>query len=162
MAVGRTNAGSRAKPEIYGAVNMVNVTYNPTSKLYVEEPPVGKVFKDIELQKDIYLIPSNIKKGVKIEGVTGTYEGIGSTTNIVTMTINAVGSSATAYFNYLHNGDIGVNERIVALGESESIEVIKGTLVFFKGNTPSDSTGNIQLITDGLYQIMDNVTFIIE
>ena len=106
MAVGRTNAGSQAKQEIYGVVNMVNVTYHPTSKLYVEEPPAGKVFKDIELQKDIYLIPSNIKKGIKIEGVTGTYEGSGSTINTVTMTNNAVGSNVTAYFNYLNNGDV--------------------------------------------------------
>lgn len=162
MAVGRTNAGSQAKQEIYGVVNMVNVTYHPTSKLYVEEPPAGKVFKDIELQKDIYLIPSNIKKGVKIEGVTGTYEGSGSTINTVTMTINAVGSNVTAYFNYLNNGDIDVNEKILALGESESFEAIKGTMVFFKGNTPSDITGNAQLIIDGVYQIMGNVTFIFE
>lgn len=162
MAVGRTNAGSQAKQEIYGLVNMVNVTYHPTSKLYVEEPPAGKVFKDIELQKDIYLIPSNIKKGVKIEGVTGTYEGSGSTIDTVTMTINAVGSDVTVYFNFLHNGDFDVNERILALGESESVEAIKGTLVFFKGNTPSDITGNAQLIIDGVYQIMGNVTFIIE
>lgn len=162
MAVGRTNAGSQAKQEIYGVVNMVNVTYHPTSKLYVEEPPAGKVFKDIELQKDIYLIPSNIKKGVKIEGVTGTYEGSGSTINTVTMTINAVGSNVTAYFNYLNNGDIDVNEKILALGESESFEAIKGTMVFFKGNTPSDITGNAQLITDGVYQIMGNATFIFE
>lgn len=162
MAVGRTNAGSQAKQEIYGMVNMVNVTYHPTSKLYVEEPPAGKVFKDIELQKDIYLIPSNIKKGVKIEGVTGTYEGSGSTINTVTMTINAVGSNVTAYFNYLNNGDIDVNEKILALGESESFEAIKGTIVFFKGNTPSDITGNAQLIIDGVYQIMGNATFIFE
>lgn len=162
MAVGRTNAGSQAKQEIYGVVNMVNVTYHPTSKLYVEEPPAGKVFKDIELQKDIYLIPSNIKKGVKIEGVTGTYEGSGSTINTVTMTINAVGSDVTAYFNYLNNGDIDVNEKILALGESESFEAIKGTMVFFKGNTPSNITGNAQLIIDGVYQIMGNVTFIFE
>lgn len=162
MAVGRTNAGSQAKQEIYGIVHMINVTYHPTSKLYVEEPPAGKVFKDIELQKDIYLIPSNIKKGVKIEGVTGTYEGSGSTINTVTMTINAVGSNVTAYFNYLNNGDIDVNEKILALGESESFEAIKGTMVFFKGNTPSDITGNAQLIIDGVYQIMGNVTFIFE
>lgn len=162
MAVGRTNAGSQAKQEIYGVVNMVNVTYHPTSKLYVEEPPAGKVFKDIELQKDIYLIPSNIKKGVKIEGVTGTYEGSGSTINTVTMTINAVGSNVTAYFNYLNNGDIDVNEKILALGESESFEAIKGTMVFFKGNTPSDITSNAQLITDGVYQIMGNATFTFE
>lgn len=162
MAVGRTNAGSQAKQEIYGVVNMVNVTYHPTSKLYVEEPPVGKVFKDIELQKDIYLIPRNIKKGVKIEGVTGTYEGSGSTINTVTMTINAVGSDVTAYFNYLNNGDIDVNEKILALGESESFEAIKGTMVFFKGNTPSDITDNAQLIIGGVYQIMGNATFTFE
>lgn len=162
MAVGRTNAGSQAKQEIYGVVNMVNVTYHPTSKLYVEEPPAGKVFKDIELQKDIYLIPSNIKKGVKIEGVTGTYEGSGSTINTVTMTINAVGSNVTAYFNYLNNGDIDVNEKILALGESESFEAIKGTMVFFSGNTPSDITGNAQLINNGVYQIMGNTTFVFE
>ena len=162
MAVGRTNAGSQAKQEIYGVVNMVNVTYHPTSKLYVEEPPAGKVFKDIELQKDIYLIPSNIKKGVQIEGVTGTYEGSGSTISTVTMTINAVGSNVTAYFNYLNNGDIDVNEKILALGESESFEAAKGTLVFFSGNTPSDITGNAQLITAGVYQIMGNATFVFE
>jgi hypothetical protein len=162
MAVGRTNAGSQAKPEIYGVVNMVNVTYHPTSKLYVEEPPAGKVFKDIELQKDIYLIPRNIKKGVKIEGVTGTYEGSGSTINTVTMTINAVGSDVTVYFNYLNNGDIDVNEKTLALGESESFEAIKGTMVFFKGNIPSDITSNAQLIGDGVYQIMGNATFTFE
>lgn len=160
MAVGRTNAGSQAKQEIYGFVNMVNVTYHPTSKLYVEEPPAGKVFKDIELQKDIYLIPSNIKKGVKIEGVTGTYEGSGSTINTVTMRINAVGSDITVYFTYLNNGDFDVNEKILDLGESESFEAIKGTMVFFKGNTPSDITGNAQLIIAGVYQIMGNATFI--
>lgn len=160
MAIGRTNAGSKAKPEKSGFVNMINVTYHPTSKLYIEEPPAGKVFKDIELQKDIYLIPSNIKKGVKIEGVTGTYEGSGSTINTVTITFNAVGSYVTAYFNYLNNnGDIDVNEKIIiTLGESESYEAIKGTMVFFKGNTPSDIT-NAQLITDGVYQIMGNATF---
>ena len=154
--------GGMQKPEEYGIVNMVNVTYDPTSKLYIKLPTTGKVFKDIELQKDIYLIPSNIKKGVKIEGVTGTYEGTGSTISTVTMTINAVGTNVTAYFNYLNNGDIDVNEKILALGESESIEAVKGTLVFFSGNTPSDITRNAQLITSGVYQIMGNVTFLFE
>lgn len=162
MAVGRTNAGSQAKPEIYGAVNMVNVTYHPTSKLYVEEPPVGKVFKDIELQKDIYLIPSNIKKGVKIEGVIGTYEGSGSTINTVTMTINAVGSNVTGYFSYLKNGDIDFNEKIIFLGENKSFEAINGTMVFFKENTPSDIKGNADLITDGVYLLWGNATFLFE
>lgn len=154
--------GGMQKPEEYGLIHMINVTYDPTSKLYIKMPTAGKVFKDIELQKDIYLIPSNIKKGVKIEGVTGTYEGSGSTISTVTMTINAVGSDVTAYFNYLHNGDFDVNEKILALGESESFEVIKGTMVFFKGNTPSDITGNAQLIIDGVYQIMGNATFLVE
>lgn len=154
--------GGMQKPEEYGIVHMINVTYDPTSKLYIKLPTTGKVFKDIELQKDIYLIPSNIKKGVKIEGVTGTYEGTGSTISTVTMTINAVGTNVTAYFNYLYNGDIDVNERILFLGESESIEVVKGTLVFFSGNTPSDMTGNAQLITSGVFQIMGNVTFLFE
>lgn len=150
------------KPEEYGLVHMINVTYDPTSNLYTKLPKTGKVFKDIKLQKDIYLIPSNIKKGVKIEGVTGTYEGTGSTISTVTMTINAVGTNVTAYFSYLNNGDIDVNEKILALGESESIEAVKGTLVFFSGNTPSDITGNAQLINSGVYQIMGNVTFLFE
>lgn len=154
--------GGMQKPEEYGLVHMINVTYDPTSKLYIKLPTTGKVFKDIELQKDIHLIPSNIKKGVKIEGVTGTYEGTGSTISTVTMTINAVGTNVTAYFNCLHNGDIDVNERILALGESESIEAVKGTLVFFSGNTPSDITGNAQIIISGVYQIMGNVTFLFE
>lgn len=154
--------GGMHKPEEYGIVNMVNVTYDPTSKLYIKLPTTGKVFKDIELQKDIYLIPSNIKKGVKIEGVTGTYKGTGSTISTVTMTINAVGTNVTAYFNCLFNGDIDVNEKILPLGESESIEAVKGTLVFFSGNTPSDMTGNALLITSGVYQIMGNVTFLFE
>lgn len=154
--------GGMQKPEEYGSVNMINVTYDPTTKLYIKLPTTGKVFKDIELQKDIYLIPRNIKKGVKIEGVTGTYNGTGSTISTVTMTINAVGTNVTAYFSYLNNGDIDVNEKILALGESESIEAVNGTLVFFSGNTPSDITGNAQLITSSVYQIMGNVTFLFE
>lgn len=154
--------GGMQKPEEYGIVNMINVTYDPTTMLYIKLPTTGEVFKDIELQRDIYLIPSNIKKGVKIEGVTGTYEGTRSTISTVTMTINAVGTNVTAYFNYLYNGVIDVNERILALGESESIKAVKGTLVFFSGNTPSDITGNAQLITSGVYQIMGNVTFLFE
>lgn len=162
MAIGKTNAGSQAKQEEYGTVNMMNVTYDPTSKLYIKEPPAGKVFKDIELQKDIYLLAGNIKKGVKIEGVTGTYEGSGSTISTVTITINAVGSSVTVYFNCLFNGGIDVNMKILPLGDNESFEVIKGTQVVFEGNTPSDSTGGANFVTSGVYQIIGNATFLFE
>lgn len=162
MAIGKTNAGSQAKQEEYGLVNMVNVTYDPITKLYIKTPTAGKVFKDIELQKDINLLAGNIKKGVKIEGVTGTYEGSGSTISTVTMTINAVGSNVTVYFNYLNNGDIDVNEKMLALGDNESFEAIKGTQVVFKGNTPSDVTGSAYLVTSGVYQIMGNATFLFE
>ena len=62
----------------------------------------------------------------------------------------------------MNNGDIDVNEKTLALGESESFEAIKGTMVFFKGNIPSDITSNAQLIGDGVYQIMGNATFTFE
>lgn len=163
--------GGMQKPEEYGIVNMVNVTYDPTSKLYIKLPTTGKVFKDIELQKDIYLIPSNIKKGVKIEGVTGTYEGTSSTISTSVVTINPTGEDCRGYYAAVSaNNNVFTDYVDLRAGDdSVNIDVITNSIIIFTGMAPTTITGSYELVDGGgssdyyvIYQIKGNVAFYFE
>ena len=163
--------GGMQKPEEYGIVNMTNVTYDPTTKLYVKKPTAGKVFKDIELQKDIYLIPSNIKKGVKIEGVTGTYEGTSSTISTSVVTINPTGEDCRGYYTGVSaNNSVFTDYVDLRAGDdSVNIDVITNSIIIFTGMAPTTITGSYELVAGGgssdyyvIYQIKGNVAFYFE
>jgi hypothetical protein len=163
--------GGMQKPEEYGIVNMTNVTYDPTTKLYVKEPTAGKVFKDIELQKDIYLIPSNIKKGVKIEGVTGTYEGTSSTISTSVVTINPTGEDCRGYYTGVSaNNSVFTDYVDLRAGDdSVNIDVVTNSIITFTGMVPTTIAGSYELVAGGgssdyyvIYQIKGNVAFYFE
>lgn len=163
--------GGMQKPEEYGIINMINVTYDPTTKLYIKEPTAGKVFKDIELQKDIYLIPSNIKKGVKIEGVTGTYEGSGSTISTSVVTINPTGQDCRGYYTSVSAANNVFTDYVDlrACDDSVNINVITNSIIIFTGPAPTTIIGSYQKVAGGdssdyyvVYQIEGNVTFLFE
>lgn len=161
--------GGMQKPEEYGQVNMINVKYDPTTKLYIKLPTTGKVFKDIELQKDIYLIPSNIKKGVKIEGVTGTYVGTGSTISTSVVTINPTGDDCRGYYTGVSANNVFTDYVDLRAGDdSVNIDVITNSIIIFTGPVPTTITGSYELVAGGssrdyvIYQIIGNVTFLFE
>ena len=52
---------------------------------------------EIKRQKDLYLLPENIKAGVVVLGVTGTYESID--TSDATATVEDLAQGKTAYVN---------------------------------------------------------------
>lgn len=76
------------------------VTFNPgTADSITIAPDSGYVLSGVEVGKPVTMVPENIKSGVDIGGVVGTYEG-NSTCNI---TINVL-----TYANYVTTSDVGI------------------------------------------------------
>jgi len=87
---------------------------------------------EILRQKNAYLLPNNIKKGVEVLGITGNLE-VGTNTNIPTATYTASGdnlfvlNTTTGYYEYS-----GVGEGILTI---DIIAIESGTMnINYKGN----------------------------
>lgn len=70
--LGKTNAlKNGGKPE-----QTKTVEFNPGSNdSMIITPDVGYVLKGVEVGKPLTMIPENIKSGINIGGVIGTFEG---------------------------------------------------------------------------------------
>lgn len=61
-------------------VVLQSITVTPTAAGFTKAPETGvSGFSEVVVKGDQYLVPGNVKKGVKIFDVTGSYEGSGST-----------------------------------------------------------------------------------
>lgn len=92
-------------------VVLQSITVTPTAAGFTKAPETGvSGFSEVVVKGDQYLVPGNVKKGVKIFDVTGSYEGSGDTgsSSSGSTLVTKNGTTTTATF------DTGLSE-IVAV-----------------------------------------------
>ena len=76
-----------------GTVSTQTKTVIPSSSTQTVTPDSGKYLSSVTVNGDSDLVASNIKSGVNIFGVTGTYTGSTSSTKVYTGSVSCSGSS---------------------------------------------------------------------
>lgn len=128
------NTISDEKEEIIGVVN-------PTASGQTLVPSSGKLFSSVVITGDTDLKPENVKSGVKIFDVDGTFEGIAEP-----VTINPTAAGFTLYPTITREGtknfsEITVNgdENLIPENVKAGVQIfnVLGTLVSGGGDLPS-------------------------
>ena len=106
------------------------------------------------------LVPENIKSGVNIFGVTGTFEGGTPETETVNGSITAGGKNGSGTVYYCDGSSDSFLSVYVNPRDSENISVQKNSIIgVFKGSDSSMSvSGGAQNITSGIYYVTGDFT----
>ncbi len=85
-------------------INTQSVTVTPRKNPQSITPVNGNVISDVQVYGDANLIASNIKKGVTIFGVVGTYEGEKEEMKTCTLSFNTYYAYGSVTVTYIKNG----------------------------------------------------------
>lgn len=154
ISVGRTLKGWAAGGSVWNGGKLSNIVVRSGTASFVEKPAEGFYgIGSVTVEGDEHLVPENIKKGVEILGVEGTYAP-------VTPTVNLMVGRATITKNGTHtisptSGYVGMS-RVDVTVDVPTVEEVVDAVFQSKSVTPGRSSQTVK--PDSGYDGLSSVT----